>query len=875
MRQKFTVWTAVCLCFALTFGVTSAVERERDYTGNGSKDRMINGEQAGQVDVIDMQQTFADQTRRVGFQTRVQDGTGLRKASTLLHAAADQSGSEQIATLNQVLSMDLGSSAEAEKIQYEAYRLLGLAYEHPQKQVLAFAQALQFAPSPAQRQDLENRIAALGGNIVDIAFNGGAQAFAGRTPGVGDTCDAATAIAVGGSSNLSITEAGDVDFYAVDVNEASGGALLSISTTNDDPPGSFIEDTDLTLWSACNAGVAEGQLGFDDDGGVDFLSMLDTDCLPNGTYYIEVGGWADIATAFDVDLNVDLIASCEPPTPDDFEPDNDAENATRIGRLVSGNPFGLFKGTIRKEIQAHNFFPPGDTDWVKFKILRNELVTMETRCQFPTVFNDFAECDVDGNDVVDPDPDTVLNLWAQSPFDYGGLCNNTNGAGSVTPLILCRDDLDCDLDGDGDPLNDLVNPIAGFPPCLDWELFSSPFGDGAPPLAFNDDISFPSQVNSRLTVCMPSGIRAISGSALVQNDSSGGGIYEWFVQLNPFDAADVFDYEIWVRNDTTCLFEQEPNQDFEDANPMPVDGRSIHGFSDFTETFPAFDADLYEFDVDERGGFDGTDRLVTFETKGFDNGIVDTFLELLVGPDPNGLYYFTGVQDEDGGENFLSRIDVVLPTADSLLGVTLPPDVQEACDNPPPGAPWWWPSFLPWWGDFIPQPEYCGPSYFMNVTSRYLNPAYPYELAIDFPAPPIDESEPNDDDASANSGAIGDTFNASIDPTCDYDTFSFTLTEDTEVSIGTLGSGDTAIELTECGDPTVIACDDDNGAGLLSLIEGCLPAGTYCAQVRAFSGTATFDYQLELGGGASCTAENPPVVSGDGAFTCLDWETCP
>ena len=61
------------------------------------------------------------------------------------------------------------------------------------------------------------------------------------------------------------------------------------------------------------------------------------------------------------------------------------------------------------------------------------------------------------------------------------------------------------------------------------------------------------------------------------------------------------------------------------------------------------------------------------------------------------------------------------------------------------------------------------------------------------------------------------------------------------------------------------------------LIHGCLPAGEYCVRIRAFSSGATFDYTLIAGieNSGGCLPSDPPVLDGDGAFTCLAFDACP
>ena len=179
-----------------------------------------------------------------------------------------------------------------------------------------------------------------------------------------------------------------------------------------------------------------------------------------------------------------------------------------------------------------------------------------------------------------------------------------------------------------------------------------------------------------------------------------------------------------------------------------------------------------------------------------------------------------------------------------------------------------------------PASEYLGNTtadadYFINVTSLYFNTNYYYELGLEVIAPPdVIESEPNDTEATANPVSVGDTIAGAIDVICDYDTYTFTLGADTFVTIRETAGSDAAIQLTDCGGD-VLSCDDDSGPGLLPLIDGCLPAGTYCAQIRAFAAADTFAYELALDGTAGCMATDPPAMSGDNAFTCLDFDICP
>jgi hypothetical protein len=123
----------------------------------------------------------------------------------------------------------------------------------------------------------------------------------------------------------------------------------------------------------------------------------------------------------------------------------------------------------------------------------------------------------------------------------------------------------------------------------------------------------------------------------------------------------------------------------------------------------------------------------------------------------------------------------------------------------------------------------------------------------------------------------GDLVTASIDPACDRDSYHFSIAVDTEVKIEGLGGADTALVLAT-GDCTRLTCDDDSGSGGNPPYEpklcGCLPAGEYVVRVRAFQ-TATHPYELEINSIRPCNSVIDPPPTGDEAFTCSSFETCP
>jgi hypothetical protein len=305
----------------------------------------------------------------------------------------------------------------------------------------------------------------------------------------------------------------------------------------------------------------------------------------------------------------------------------------------------------------------------------------------------------------------------------------------------------------------------------------------------------------------------------------------WFVSVEPFSASDLFDYQVQVRNETQCIHETEPNGDFDIAESLTL-GQTVHGQWNLSVTLPFTDADLWRFDVD-------SERLITLETDGFDSFACDTHLDTYVGPDDLGNFYQLNASDEDGGPGWLSRLQVILPPANELLGNTT-----------------------------------ADADYFVNVTSGYFIPNFPYRLLSSSAAAPAAESEPNNScETNPDDYELGTQMLASINPGCDYDAFKFTVGALTAVQLNTGGTGDTTMQLIDCATDVVMACDDDGGAGLLSQINGCLNPGDYCIRIRAYGATSTFNYELTSTSSAGCAL--PGTATGDGLFRCNGFGTCP
>jgi len=454
-----------------------------------------------------------------------------------------------------------------------------------------------------------------------------------------------------------------------------------------------------------------------------------------------------------------------------------------------------------------------NSDFIAFAIERDEIVTMETNAQFPTFFNDFTTIPY-----LYDNPDTYMELYYGIEPNYGGFCNN-QVAGFV---YWCFTDADCE--------GLIEDPIISFPDCIPLQFFTvggAPYWFFENPLAFNDDGG--DGFASMIQACIPRGD---------QQTTSGTAAGDWLVRVWPFSASATFDYQVMVRNETPCDFESEPNNDFPYANPL-VWGM-ISGITDQSNFDPnAGDPDLYSFDVD-------VDSIVSLETWGPDPYQSDNAMELYVGPDDYGFYYFTGVQNDDCVA-WLSCIDVILPPANDLLGNM-----------------------------------YADADYLLNVTTWWLNKNFLYTLFSSKSVAPtfVSEVEPNDT-CPGNAVATGDTVLGNIGDFyvlgyCDYDNFTFTVGANAMVTLETDGGIDSTIALYGSGG--YLGCDDDGGAGLGSMLQGCLSPGDYCVSVRTYGYWTTGDYQLAITDGGDCMPTSP-IYLGEAGLRCdggqAEFETCP
>jgi hypothetical protein len=138
--------------------------------------------------------------------------------------------------------------------------------------------------------------------------------------------------------------------------------------------------------------------------------------------------------------------------------------------------------------------------------------------------------------------------------------------------------------------------------------------------------------------------------------------------------------------------------------------------------------------------------------------------------------------------------------------------------------------------------------YVITVAASKTDRALDYALTIETAVCPasLEETEPNDDDASAQLIPLPCEILGALSPN-DVDVFTFTLAQATSVTIETSGSGggDTYLCLYGEGETSPL-CDDDGGADLWSRLSVDLEPGTYWITVELYAGDVAVSYVLTV-----------------------------
>jgi len=181
---------------------------------------------------------------------------------------------------------------------------------------------------------------------------------------------------------------------------------------------------------------------------------------------------------------------------------------------------------------------------------------------------------------------------------------------------------------------------------------------------------------------------------------------------------------------------------------------------------------------------------------------------------------------------------------------------------------------------FLSLIELCLPAgeYFAEV-GGFNNSATPDDFDFDITdlgpcfIPSPDDFEPDDESSGSNrigfrnngdnQGGQGGRDNSqiqahSIFPAGDIDFVTFSLARANRVRIETSGDGDTIIGFSNSGGQ-LLATNDDGGVGLSSRLDFCLPgASDWFVAILAFSGSASFDYDIAVDVQGPCLFEDEP-----------------
>lgn len=790
MKHRMFVATAVAVCLLLAMGA-NAIARD-------------SSADTGAVSVaprLDARGVSAEQQ------------AAHAKVASLLEQISQAPDDERVELwLQQALSIDLSDHPRALKLRFQLYNEAARVFEYDNaRRAHYLAKAAEVARRPATRADLEAEVELLGGDPARaVRVSRGIE----KTVGVADTCDTAidpgdlTAAGDALAANVTIPN-GDRDFYTIDVNTGTPGVgvQVRIETISDQigvpPPAG--DDTRLWLYNGCDGGTGNGTglFAFNDqknqaecEGGAAFCftSKIQTACLLSGTYYLQIDTFPGFK-ADNVDVEIEATGNCTVTIADTFEPDAVRDDAPSV--QTDGTPLD------------RSIFPSGDEDLASFPVAASATGGRLVRIK--------ADCE--GADCSNPSFDTVVDLlYASENVPVNGLCNQ-----QVSPLVLngrtanaCNNDLDCDFDQDGmvfpADLDDLTNPVDGLPACVTWNFFQDPPVDSVDnPLASNDD--GPNAPGSELVLCLPQ--TDMSPSSSVAGDPSQP--FEFFVRTRAF-AGGEFDYVLRVEDLGPCAFESEPNNDPATANPgLPG---SISGIFDYSANSPGGDHDFYQLDIQ-------APQALLIQTSGFDPNVVDTFIDVLIGPDGNGD--FTSViSDEDSGAGLTSSLIVALAPACEVLG---------GCSPATTG----------------------GPGYVVDVTSSFAGPNFPYTVST-APAGFVNDAAADTTDCgqpgAGEFAAVPAAARGVSEGSCDRDGYRFHLPTNTFVTVRTAnptGYVDTAIMVVDCSTDARRGCNDDNPAaprcstGYCSQLSGCLAGGRdYCVRVRPWSGSSVFDYELEV-----------------------------
>lgn len=813
MMQKFFTATVVALCLVLAVGVVALARGDAEVSVHPSDTRTesATGESAAE--------TSAHALTISGKREIREQALMRNRASTLVGLArVATDSSKAMLYLRQALALDLSrDEPRSRKILYTIHGMLADLYaETPGKRAHHLAQAAELVSDENSRALILDVVEGLGGD----PYAGDSPA---KTVGEHDTCDEGkvadpmTAIGDLYTDNLTVEPDGDREWYdvTIDTGDPAVGLALRIETFTDGPipPVGGGKDDDTWLWLYGECDPATGDFGggvdlidFDDDSGEGFMSLIQTDCLRPGTYYLMVGGHDEEEGADNIDLEIEATGSCTFILSDEFEVDDDRDTAKGI------DPSG--------ESQDRSIYPEGDVDTTSVSLDDTRLLRITT------------------------DEDTDLSLlYSSNNVPVDGLCNQTASAGDPPGVIDQSLSNGCNTDDDCPEFDDLLNPFPGLPRCLTWNFFppnQRPIDTVDNPLADDSD-----GFGGDITVCLP---KTAMPSPSPSVDGDPAQPFSWYTQVASHAGFAEFNYNMTIEDLGPCTWEVEDNDDPATTASMLTLGEPTYGIFDYSARGAKGDHDYHKFDVAEITS-------VRIETNAYNPMNVDTLLELWVGPDAAGEFALLDSNDDRNPEmpgDLTSQIEAVLPPACDH------PSMVGACDGMGGGgadAAYYAGVTAPFvTGNFPYSVEASAPDDLFGEVTDFgdcnLEPSY--------------DAGPNTRGIAAIEFSCDfDAYVLSLEEDANF-TIRTTNAIDTIMEIRDCSSG----EILACDDDGNggASCPTP----YCSQVSGCLAGGRdYCIRVRAWSSASIFDYNIEfIDNGGECEPTEPPTVDGTGGTSC-------
>ena len=660
MRPK--VFGGACLALCLVLLTSSLLAAPK---GNQGQEDPVTLERADLIDQL-------DNPRIEGLAAIAKAEARLSHAQGLLAAGEVDAAVRQ---LNYITSTELPSDPMADKVLSSAYMELGGVYldSHLSKASNYFGQAIEGmtdntviaetirrvasaharAGNTSEAERLEGIARNIEAGIIADSLGWVPQVNPTRDPGA-ETCDLSVPFTIPHSEVLSVSVPYEENWREFTTTETLQVRLETLGT-----PTSVGTDTQLYLYGDC-ADYPFGYIDWDDDGGPGLYSLLEL-TLDAGTYYVRIQGYSS-STPQDFEF---AVTATVPPEPDDYEPDNEASQATLIGFRNNGVGEGGQLGRDKKNVQDHSIFPALDVDYLTFGLARANNVRIETMGDTDTlvgVLNAGGALFAVDDDSGDGFNSKIEACWPAGDWLVAvlGSFTSTIGEYSIAVDVESPCTFEDEPNGVCGQANDIVpgelmNGLIAAAGTYEVDYFTFTLDEEANVvIETNGYDEF--DVDSYLEL-----YNGCPGDLLLADDDGGAGFlsrieavlpagtYFFNVQASPiWDQGDSWPYSVMVTLSEPPLAEMEPNDDCSIGNPVLI-GDSLQASIN-----PAGDYDYYLLTLDE-------DSDVEVETSGPSG---DTVLAVFdaAGTELIGC-------DEDSGDGLFSMWRCGLPAGTYCVGV--------------------------------------------------------------------------------------------------------------------------------------------------------------------------------------------------------------